>query len=80
VPVSLAPVAIRGADTTNVCPCGPRDAHHGLGIWRSSRGPEGMLDRVLIRDATPDDWQAIWPFLRRIVAAGESFAWERDVS
>jgi L-amino acid N-acyltransferase YncA len=35
---------------------------------------------VLIRDATPDDWPAIWSFLRRIVAAGETFTWDRDVS
>jgi GNAT superfamily N-acetyltransferase len=35
---------------------------------------------VLIRDATPDDWPAIWRFMRRIVAAGETFAWDRDTS
>jgi L-amino acid N-acyltransferase YncA len=34
---------------------------------------------VLIRDATPDDWPAIWSFLQRIVADGETFAWDRDV-
>jgi L-amino acid N-acyltransferase YncA len=34
---------------------------------------------VLIRDATPDDWAAIWPFMRRIVAAGETFSWDRDI-
>jgi L-amino acid N-acyltransferase YncA len=38
-----------------------------------------MLGVVLIRDATEDDWPAIWPFLRRIVAAGETFSWDRDV-
>jgi ribosomal protein S18 acetylase RimI-like enzyme len=32
-----------------------------------------------IRDATGDDWPAIWPFLRRIVVAGETFCWDRDV-
>jgi L-amino acid N-acyltransferase YncA len=32
-----------------------------------------------IRDATPDDWPAIWAFLRTIVAAGETFSWPRDV-
>ncbi len=32
-----------------------------------------------IRDAAPDDWPAIWPFMRRIVAAGETFSWDRDV-
>jgi ribosomal protein S18 acetylase RimI-like enzyme len=35
---------------------------------------------VQVRDATPDDWPAIWPFLRRIVAAGETFTWDRDVT
>ena len=38
-----------------------------------------MLGTMLIRAATPDDWPAIWPFLRRIVAAGETFSWDRDV-
>lgn len=35
---------------------------------------------MLIRNATPDDWPAIWPFMRRIIAAGDTFTWERDVS
>jgi GNAT superfamily N-acetyltransferase len=35
---------------------------------------------VLIRDATAEDWPAIWPFLRRIVAAGETYTWPREVS
>ncbi len=35
---------------------------------------------MLISDATPDDWAAIWRFLRRIVAAGETFSWDRDIS
>jgi L-amino acid N-acyltransferase YncA len=34
---------------------------------------------IRIRDATPEDWAGIWPFLRRIVAAGETFCWEPDV-
>ena len=38
-----------------------------------------MLRAMLIRDATPQDWPAIWPFLHRIVAAGETFSWDRDV-
>jgi ribosomal protein S18 acetylase RimI-like enzyme len=32
-----------------------------------------------IREATAEDWPAIWPFLRRIVAAGETFTWDRDI-
>jgi L-amino acid N-acyltransferase YncA len=35
---------------------------------------------MLIRKATAEDWPAIWPFMRRIVAAGETFSWDRDVS
>ncbi|MGC5011822.1 N-acetyltransferase family protein [Streptosporangium sp. DT93] len=33
---------------------------------------------MLIRTATDDDWPAIWPFLSEIVAAGETFTWDRD--
>lgn len=32
-----------------------------------------------IRDATAADWPLIWPFLRGIVAAGETFTWPSDV-
>ncbi len=32
-----------------------------------------------IRDATKEDWPAIWPFLREIVAAGETFTYDRDM-
>jgi L-amino acid N-acyltransferase YncA len=35
---------------------------------------------VLIRDASLVDWPAIWPFMRRIVAAGETFSWDQDTS
>jgi L-amino acid N-acyltransferase YncA len=35
---------------------------------------------MLIRDATAEDWPAIWPFMRRIVAAGETFSWDRDIA
>lgn len=35
---------------------------------------------MLIRDATPDDWSAIWPFLREIVAAGETYTLPRDIT
>jgi L-amino acid N-acyltransferase YncA len=33
-----------------------------------------------IRPATSDDWPAIWGFMRGIVAAGETFAWDPDIS
>jgi GNAT superfamily N-acetyltransferase len=35
---------------------------------------------VLIRDATPEDWPAIWPFLRQIVAEGETYTYPRDLT
>ncbi|HEX5540936.1 MAG TPA: GNAT family N-acetyltransferase [Micromonospora sp.] len=35
---------------------------------------------MLIRDATPDDWPAIWPFLHEIVAAGETYTYDRDLT
>jgi L-amino acid N-acyltransferase YncA len=33
-----------------------------------------------IRTATPQDWPSIWPFMRAIVEAGETFSWDRDLS
>jgi GNAT superfamily N-acetyltransferase len=35
---------------------------------------------VVIRQAVPDDWPAIWRLMRPIVAAGETFSWDRDIS
>ncbi len=35
---------------------------------------------MIIRDATPDDWPAIWPFLHDIVAAGDTFSWAPGTS
>jgi L-amino acid N-acyltransferase YncA len=35
---------------------------------------------VRIRDATADDWPAIWRFMRQIAAAGETFSWDRDIA
>jgi L-amino acid N-acyltransferase YncA len=36
--------------------------------------------RLTIGDARPEDWEAIWPFFREIVAAGETYAYDRDMS
>jgi L-amino acid N-acyltransferase YncA len=33
-----------------------------------------------IRDATAADWPAIWPFLHEIVAAGETYAYDPDMT
>jgi L-amino acid N-acyltransferase YncA len=35
---------------------------------------------MLIREATREDWPAIWAFMRPIVEAGETYSWDRDVS
>jgi ribosomal protein S18 acetylase RimI-like enzyme len=35
---------------------------------------------MLIRDAIPADWPRIWPFWHRIVAAGETYAWDPQTS
>lgn len=32
-----------------------------------------------IRDATAADWPAIWPFFHQIVAAGETYSYDRDM-
>src|SRR4051794_32634745 len=34
---------------------------------------------VLIRDATADDWPQIWAFLRQVVTAGETYAYDPDM-
>jgi L-amino acid N-acyltransferase YncA len=33
-----------------------------------------------IRDARAQDWPAIWPFLRDIVASGETYTWDRQTT
>ncbi|MGL3151565.1 N-acetyltransferase family protein [Microbacterium sp. A82] len=35
---------------------------------------------MLIRDATPADWPTIWPFLQKIVAAGDTFTYSPELS
>jgi hypothetical protein len=51
------------------------------------RGREGVTLRGQddpggcgVRAALPEDWPAIWQFMRRIVAAGETFSWEQEIS
>jgi len=34
---------------------------------------------MLIREAKPEDWSAIWPFMHGIVAAGETYTYPRDL-
>jgi L-amino acid N-acyltransferase YncA len=33
-----------------------------------------------VRDATAEDWAAIWPIFRRIIAAGETYAYDREMT
>ena len=40
-------------------------------------GPEAG---VRVREATYDDWSVIWPFFRRIVADGETYAFPQDLT
>jgi L-amino acid N-acyltransferase YncA len=35
---------------------------------------------MTMRDATANDWPAIWRFMRQIAAAGETFSWKRDIA
>jgi L-amino acid N-acyltransferase YncA len=35
---------------------------------------------IRIRDAEPADWEAIWPFFREIVRAGETYAYDPDMT
>ncbi|MFJ7200171.1 MULTISPECIES: GNAT family N-acetyltransferase [unclassified Streptomyces] len=35
---------------------------------------------MLIREATTEDWPAIWPFFHEIVAAGETFTYPLDLT
>lgn len=35
---------------------------------------------MLIRNATAEDWPRIWPFFHEIVAAGETFSYDRDTT
>ena len=42
--------------------------------------PDPAGGDVEIRDAVAEDWSAIWPFFREIVAAGETYAWPRDMA
>jgi L-amino acid N-acyltransferase YncA len=41
--------------------------------------PATLARTVLIRDATAADWSQIWPFLRQIVAAAETYAYDPDM-
>jgi len=40
----------------------------------------GRKARLEVRAAVAEDWRAIWPFLREIVRAGETYTWPRDVT
>jgi L-amino acid N-acyltransferase YncA len=50
-----------------------------VGVAAGRGGPVPDWRTVLIREATADDWPQIWPFLRQIVAAGETYAYDPDM-
>lgn len=39
-----------------------------------------MTEPLVIREAVPEDWEAIWPFFHEIVAAGETYAYDPDMT
>ncbi len=40
----------------------------------------GQTEPVRTVDATPADWDEIWPILRHVAAAGDTFCWPRDIT
>lgn len=38
-----------------------------------------MPDDLIIRTATSEDWPALWPILRVVAAAGETYTYPRDL-
>ena len=34
---------------------------------------------VTVRDATPEDWPALWPILQPIIAAGDTFSYDPEM-
>jgi hypothetical protein len=49
------------------------------GGWRTGV-PYQHHVHMLIREATTEDWSAIWPFFHAIVGAGETFTYPLDLS
>jgi L-amino acid N-acyltransferase YncA len=39
-----------------------------------------MLTAMVIREAAPADWPAMWSFMEGIVRAGETFSWDRGTT
>jgi hypothetical protein len=52
--------------------------HRGFDVFQALAAI-GTLPPVLIRDATAEDWPAIWSFMRQIVAAGDAFPYDQDM-
>jgi L-amino acid N-acyltransferase YncA len=38
-----------------------------------------MLATMVIREAEPEDWTAIWSFFQPIASAGETYCYDRDI-
>jgi len=78
VPVLPAPDG-RAGHTTRVVGPVQRARHHDQ---RDAGDPvvTGPATGVRVREATYDDWALIWPFFRRIVADGETYAFPEDLT
>ena len=51
-----------------------------LAFRRTARQADPVnTGQLSIREANAEDWPAIWPFFRRIVAAGETYCYDRDL-
>jgi ribosomal protein S18 acetylase RimI-like enzyme len=42
--------------------------------------PGTQATSLTVRPARARDWNAIWPFMRPIIAGGDTFSWDRDTS
>jgi GNAT superfamily N-acetyltransferase len=49
-------------------------------LFSWANDPEGMLDRMLIRDADVGDWPQIWSFFQPIATAGETYCYDRAIT
>ncbi len=50
------------------------------GQWRPADALGACSDAVRTADASFQDWIEIWPILRQVAQAGETFCWPRDIS
>lgn len=44
-----------------------------------ANAPQEVVGINHIRTAEPTDWCSVWPFMRRILASGDTFTWPSDI-